>query len=205
VRRFSICLVALLSASGVPAAASAQPPAASAVTEVHIAAFDNYYVPSSPVVPRGGTVVFDFDTAHIHHSATDDSGLELYDSGDVAGGGPSFSYTFAAAGVYPFYCFFHPEMRGRVRVPMRIAPARGTKGKTFTLTWASADASAGYGYDVQIHRPGAAWTAFQSTTTTPSTTITPHVRGTFRFRARLHDTTKGITSDWSDVVLLKVV
>jgi plastocyanin len=205
VRRFSICLVALLSAFGVPVTAAAQPSARSVAAAVQIAAFDNYYVPPSPVVPRGGTVVFDFGTAYVHHSATDDSGLELYDSGDVAGGGPSFSYTFVAAGVYPFYCVFHPEMRGRVRVPMRIAPARGPRGRIFKLVWASVDAPVGQAYDVQIRRPGARWAPFLTLTGVRSTSFTPHVHGTFRFRARLHDTTADTTADWSDPVSLDVV
>lgn len=204
-RCLSICLVALLSAVAVPAGAAATPASASSAMEIHVAAFDNYFVPSSPTVRRGATVVFDFDTAQDHHTATDDSDLELYDSGDVAGGGPSFSYTFVAAGVYPFYCIFHPEMRGRVRVPMRLAPARGPKGTTFKVAWASVAASIGDAYDVQIRRPGQRWTSFQSVTAIPSTSFTPHARGTFRFRARLHDTTADTTSDWSDPVLLDVL
>ena len=204
-RRLSICLVALLSAVAVPAGASATPASVSTATDVHIAAFDNYFVPSSPTVRRGATVIFDFDTAGVHHTATDDSDLMLYDSGDVAGGGPSFSFTFVAAGVYPFYCIFHPEMRGRVRVPMRVAPARGRKGTTFKVVWASVDASTGDAYDVQVRRPGHRWASFLAFTAVPSTSFSPHARGTFRFRARLHDTIADTTSDWSDPVYLEVV
>ncbi len=173
--------------------------------EVHVAAFDNYFVPSSPTVRRGATVVFDFDTAQDHHTATDDSDLGLYDSGDVEGGGPSFSYTFVAAGVFPFYCVFHPEMRGRVHVPMRVAPGRGSRGTTFKVVWASIAASAGHAYDVQIRRPGQRWASFLDLTAVPSTSFSPHARGTFRFRARLHDTIADTTSDWSDPAYLEVV
>ena len=203
-RRLSICLVALLAAVAVPAGASASPAHISA-SETHVGAFEEYFSPSSPQVRRGGTVVFDFDIAKETHTATDDSGLGLYNSGLVPPGGPSFTYTFVAAGVYPFVCTVHSGMQGRVHVPMRVAPGRGSKGTTFKVVWASVAASAGHAYDVQIRRPGQRWGSFQSLTAIASTSFTPHARGTFRFRARLHDTMADTTSDWSDPVYLDVV
>jgi len=58
-------------------------------------------------------VVFDYVGAQ-YHTATDSSGLDLYDSGTVSGGGPSTWFTFNAAGGYHFTCTLHPWMGGRV-------------------------------------------------------------------------------------------
>ena len=43
---------------------------------------DYLFDPATVPLPRGGTVVFDFEGPS-HHTATDGSGLELYDSGSV--------------------------------------------------------------------------------------------------------------------------
>ena len=97
-----------------------------AAADVHVDVGEYFFAPSTAEVARGGTVVFDF-VGGVTHTATDASGLDLYDSGNVAGGGPSFSYTFVAAGEYRFVCSPHPFMGGRVRVPVRVAPARGDR------------------------------------------------------------------------------
>ncbi len=70
-------------------------------SDVHVSAYDHGFYdafdPSLVVLARGGTVTFDFDGPD-HHTATDGTGMDLYDSGVVDGGGPSFSYTYRAAG-----------------------------------------------------------------------------------------------------------
>jgi plastocyanin len=107
---------------GAPQAGGTGSPAAGAT---HVTVVDFLFDPSTPTVRRGAAVVFDFVEGH--HTAKDNSGLELYDSGLVEPGGSSTPFTFQAAGVYPFTCTPHPSMGGRVTVPVNAAPARGAR------------------------------------------------------------------------------
>ena len=102
---------------------------------VHVEVVDYRFDPATVAVRRGGTVVFDF-VGPAHHTATDSSGLQLYDSGSVGAGGPSTWFTFESAGIYSFVCTPHTGMGGRVEVPMRAAPRAGGLHRTFTITWA---------------------------------------------------------------------
>ncbi|HET6712156.1 MAG TPA: plastocyanin/azurin family copper-binding protein [Actinomycetota bacterium] len=102
-------------------AAAARPEARGAASgaEVSIEAHDFYFDPAAPTIGRGDTVTFDF-AGDVTHTATDSSGLELFDSGNVPpGSGPSLSFTYEAAGVYHFVCTPHAGMAGRVSAPMR--------------------------------------------------------------------------------------
>ena len=60
--------------------------------EEHVDALDDYFLPSVVQVAPGGTVVWDF-TGSRTHTATDATGMELFDSGLVANtGGASISF-----------------------------------------------------------------------------------------------------------------
>ncbi len=93
--------------------------------EVHSSAFDDFFLPSLISLRRGGTVIWDF-TGTRTHTATDATGMHLYDSDLVSPGGPSFSYTFPAAGAYAFVCSVHVGMGGHIDVPMHVVPASGS-------------------------------------------------------------------------------
>ena len=153
---------------------------------VHVDVGDFYFSPATPTVGRGKTVVFDF-VGDVTHTATDGSGLGLFDSGNVPPGGPSTSFTYVAAGVYAFVCTPHTGMGGRVSVPMRAAPGSGGRNTTFTLVWASSAASGDHVYDVQIHRPGRSWVSWRRGVTIRRDTFDPLKRGHHRFRARMRD------------------
>ncbi len=174
--------------------------------QTHVAASDDRFEPTVPRVPRGGTVVFDFTGPVNHHEATD-TRLDLYDTDPVAPGGPSFPYTFTAAGVYPFVCPLHLDvgMTGRIHVPMQAAPKRGSLRRVYTLTWASASASAGFAYDVRVKRPKRGWRGWRSGVTGAEATYRPHAgKGMYRFEARLRRTDTGDASLWSDAVSISV-
>lgn len=181
-------------AVGAPTAGprGAEPPA----DGVRVNVGDWYFDPATPVIRRGDTIVFYF-VGPTTHTATDGSGLELYDSGNVGAGGPSTWFTFEAAGTYAFVCTPHDFMGGRVSVPMRAAPASGRRQATFTLVWASAAATGDHVYDVQIRRPGATWSTWRSGVTTRSDTFEPRKAGRYRFRARMRDVGLGESSRWS--------
>jgi plastocyanin len=207
-RRVALILSALAVAVFVPTAGNAAPAPftpARAVADTQIDATDNRFEPTVPQVPRGGTVVFNF-VGPSSHLATDTL-LGLYDSGLVPGGGPSTSYTFTAAGVYPFNCFLHIEdgMTGRIHVPMQATPSKGSLKRTYTLTWASAEAAPGFAYDVRLKRPGHTWSDWRSSVTIRKGTYQPHAgKGVYRFQARLRRTDTGDTSLWSDAVSITV-
>ena len=171
---------------------------------VHVAVEDFYFDPATVPVRRGGTVVFDFVGGE-HHTATDSSGLELYDSGPVAPDGPSTWFTFEAAGIFSFVCAPHEGMGGRVSVPVRVAPAFGGVHTRFTVTWASAEATADHVYDVQIRRPGAIWAFWRRAISARTDDFTPGAgRGRYRFRARLRDTGLSQASRWSEASSIRV-
>jgi Tol biopolymer transport system component len=171
---------------------------------VHVEVVDYQFDPATVGVGRGGTVVFDF-VGPAHHTATDSSGLDLYDSGSVGAGGPSTWFTFEAAGVYAFVCTPHTGMGGRVEVPMRAAPRTGGLHRTFAITWASTDATGDHVYDVRLRRPGKPWKVWRSGVTMRSDSFVPGAgAGRYRFRARMRDVVSGEASRWSAAVSIRV-
>jgi plastocyanin len=190
----------------VPAAATPHAPRRSVPRQVtHVDVLDFRFDRSQLSIGRGDTVTFDF-VGPSHHTATDGTGMELYDSGSVAAGGPSTSFTFDAAGTYRFVCTPHVSegMVGRVAVPMRVAPANAGPHHTFTATWASISAPSGYVYDVQIKRPGKAWSSWRKATTHPDGRFRPDAgKGTYRFRARMRGLGGG-EALWSAVSMIRV-
>ena len=197
-RRLSVGLVLGLLVSSVGGLAEGAPAA-----EVHVNAFDDYFLPSLVTVRRGGTVVWDF-TGLRTHSATDESGLDLYDSGLVAPGGSSFSFTFPSAGTYRFVCTLHEGMDGRISVPMRAAPKEASINKTFTVRWSKTDALPGFVFDVRIRVKTGGWQLWQDGVTIANTVFHPEVVGKVRFAARLRSLSSGATSEWSEPVPIRV-
>ena len=196
----------VLGCAAVPAGAMPGRPGAerrSPQLEEHVAALDDYFLPSLASVKRGGTVSWDF-TGTRTHSATDATGMGLYDSGLVAPGGPSFTYVFIAAGSYAFACTLHVGMGGHVSVPMHVSPATGPVSKRFAVRWASSGAAAGYVFDVRIQLKGGAWSPWQDGVTVPNATYRSSAAGRIRFEARLRQSSTGLSSDWSDPVAIRV-
>ena len=66
------------------------------------------------VTGASGSWGMDFGTATTDPGALDEES-ELAQDGTLGQGG-TYSYTFAASGVYPYYCFLHPGMVGAVVV-----------------------------------------------------------------------------------------
>ena len=176
---------------------SASRPATPLPNEVHVAVTDYRFTPANVELPRGGTIVFDH-LGPSHHSATDATGMLLYDSGNVGPSSPPTSYTFQAAGVYPFICTPHPFMGGRVSVPVRAAPAAGPLARARVITVAAEPAPDGFVYDVQIRRPGSGWTPWLRAVVEPTAPFFADAGpGTYRFRARLRESGLA-TSRWSE-------
>jgi plastocyanin len=72
----------------------------------------NAFSPSSITVTAGTTIKWT-NKDGIAHTVT--SNTNIFDSGTIPAGG-TFSYTFASAGTFPYYCKIHPSMVAGVTV-----------------------------------------------------------------------------------------
>lgn len=191
------------SASASPSASPTSTPPPPPPDGIHVAVSDSGFTPATVDLPRGGTLIFDPMGPSLH-TATDATGMLLYDSGPADGTSAPTWYTFEAAGIYPFRCEIHASIAGRARVPIGAAPATGPLGKMRTVTWATGTAPAGFVFDVQIRRPGKGWASWKKDATFPwARFLADGGKGTYRFRARLHET--GVAaSRWSRPASIRV-
>jgi amicyanin len=75
---------------------------------------DNFsFGPSTMTVPVGGTVTWT-NQDDVPHNVVSTDGKTL--KSPVLDTDQKFSYTFTAAGAYPYYCAIHPKMTGKVIV-----------------------------------------------------------------------------------------
>src|SRR5712664_751782 len=95
-------------------------------------AANNCFDPSTVTVAPGDTVHWTFPYAgHTVTSgkATDNQTGTVFDSGLVKKGG-DFSFTFADAGTYDYFCMVHPWMTGQVIVSASAPPPETTPPTT---------------------------------------------------------------------------
>ena len=159
---------------------------------VYIDVRDAALVPSAAtLVQAGDTVQWNFLGPGVH-SATDATGLGLFDSGPVSP--VAYSRTqLIAAGTYA-YVDSASAMTGTVEVPLQLSSV----GPNIQVSWASLNAPAGYVYDVQVLEPGPGpFVDWEVGTTQRQRNYNPAVAGEYRFRSRLRNTANGSTSGWS--------
>jgi Glycosyl hydrolase family 26 len=139
------------------------------------------------------------------HTVTDSSGMGLFDTGPQSPGS-SFVYYFIGAGTYTYQCMIHTQMQGRVQVSPLASPPSGGVTTVFTITYAGNQAPTGFGFDVQIKRPGSAnWENWLTNQYDNEATFVPDSgTGTYQFRARYHNTANGTFSKWSPQVSILV-
>ena len=103
-----VIAIVLLLAGSPSVAANDQPPAANADVKI-----DNFsFGPQTVTVPVGTTVTWT-NRDDIPHTVVSTDGLF---NSKVRDTDERFSYTFAKAGTYPYYCSVHPKMTGKVVV-----------------------------------------------------------------------------------------
>jgi plastocyanin len=188
-----------------PARAEPSPVGPTPPEGTHVDVLDNRFDPGDVSVGRGGTVIFDF-IGPSHHTATDGTGMDLFDSGSVGAGEPSTWFTFAAAGTYRFVCTPHVSegMVGWIAVPMRVAPKAAGVHHAFTATWATEPAPVGSVYDVQVKPPGKGWKDWRTGVTKRQGRYTPSAgEGKYRFRAHLRRLAGG-EAQWSAEATIRV-
>jgi plastocyanin len=194
--------------SDIPActSASASPaPVPSPSFGIRVNDYGTFYDPSLPTVKRGTTVVWSLVDTSQHHTVTDTTGMQLFDSGSLDKG-DACDYTFTAAGDYDYFCVFHTNMTGRIHVPVWVGPSKGSRTTTFQLVWSSVDPADGYAFDVKVLKPRATvWRRLHSATTSRSGTFVPHGgTGVYRFEARLRQVASGKTAGWSPPAVITV-
>ena len=134
-------------------------------------------------------------------SVTDSTGLNLFNSG-VHHSPHSLTFIWKWAGTYPYHSTTNGA-KGVVKVHMVRSPGRGALGTTFVLKWASA-LRAGCVFDVEVKKPGVAWSYLRFGTTLLSYGYRPPVKGWYAIRARLRNKTTNRSSGFSPVVLIDV-
>ena len=131
-------------------------------------------------------------------SVTDASGMHLYDSG-AHSFVTYFSHRFNAAGTYTYHSTTGAPMVGTVSVPIQLAPSTGSQTTTFTVTCSAGVTPSGFGYDIQVRRPGSSsYVDWKIGATKRAVAFVPDGgKGTYSFRSRLVKLSDGTHTDWS--------
>lgn len=160
---------------------------------------DYSFTPATALVEQGGTVTWQFQGPSVH-TATDSSGMNLFDSGAKAAG-TSYAFRFIAAGTYPYRsAVAEPSpMTGKILVPLKVAPTSGSSSTSFQVTWSSSAPAAGYVFDAQVKYPAASsfvnWRTGQ--TATGAAFLPNRGSGTYTFRGRMRKPAVAKASAWS--------
>jgi plastocyanin len=159
---------------------------------------DSGFTPKTAASTLGRTIKWTVNAGAVQtHQILDSSGMGLFLS-PVLSAGQTYSFTFISAGGYKYKDNLHPTLAGTINVPVGTFPIAGSTTTSFTITWASTAPPAGYVFDIQIKRPGGAWSNWKTSQTATSSPFVPDVGvGTYSFRGRYHNTTNNKNSGWS--------
>ena len=153
----------------------------------YVAVGDTTMTPSTVSLSLGWTVQWNFLGGGTH-DVTDSTGLGLYASGSHAPGS-YYQHTFDFAGGYTYTSTQDsPGFGGIVKVAPVVTPTRGTASMRYQLglTTAGTAPPPGLAFDVQLQRPGTAYTSYLYGTTAQSLDFLPDAgNGTYRFRVQL--------------------
>jgi uncharacterized repeat protein (TIGR01451 family) len=158
------------------------------------------FLPAQLTAVQGTTVQWNILAGT--HSATDARATGLFDSGPLAAV-DDYAFALNAAATYSVKDTASTKT-STVKVPL-TAPATATVNTPFQVTWASAPPSSPFTEDVQVEKPGTtSFVKWVPLSTAASAQYTPARPGTYRFRARLHDTANGSFTLWSPVFSVSV-
>ena len=162
------------------------------------------FSPATSTVVEGATVHWAFPgTNPGNHTIVENSAMALFSSGSKAPS-TSYTFTFVGAGTYTVRDTVTSKT-STINVPVSATPPSGNQSTTFTVTWASAPAPAGFVFDTQIKRPGGAWVDWKPGKTGMSSTFKADMGvGTYQFRSRLRKTANGAFSGWSPLASIVV-
>jgi plastocyanin len=162
------------------------------------------FSPKSLSVQQGSVVLWTFDGTG-QQSLVDSTSTGLFGT-DAQAPGSAYSFTFFAAGTYPYRDGLHSTLGGTVSVPLTVSPAAGATGTSFTVTWSCQTAPAGYVFDVQIRRPNSrSFVSWRTGVTVGQDTFVPDAgAGTYWFRAQIRNTANGKASKYSPLGTITV-
>jgi plastocyanin len=153
------------------------------------------FMPGTVSTTLGGPVTWS-NKDSLAHTVTSDQGF--WNSGTKLPGA-TYTRTFTSAGTFAYHCSIHPEMHGKVSVPLTSS---GTASKGYKLTWATVKGAHGITYDVQTRLGKGKWVSLKAATTGTHTKFNPAKSGKYSVRAR---TAKGgARSGWSPTVTVTV-
>jgi plastocyanin len=165
----------------------------------------NYaYQPAKPKITLGNGILWK-NTSNTSHTVDFDVPAVAPGSFGPLGPGGAASMTFFHGGAYAYYCIFHSQQVGTIKVKMSVSPGSGSSFTNFTLRVATQNASWGYVQDVQRRKGNGAWTLWRSVTT--QTTVfdpRPADTGTWHFRTRYRKTSTNEFTGWSPAVTVTV-
>jgi plastocyanin len=182
-------------------------PAEAAVADFYLFIADYAFGINPARLALGQRVEFHNWSYAFAHTATDTTGMGLFDTGPLAHYAQA-TVAIPSAGTYPYHCSeppsTHPAMTARLRAPLVITPPSGSVNTTFTVRWAPRPLPAGYVAEVERQAPGKTWKTWKSGATKGSAAFTTNVKGTWSFRARLRRVSNGATSGWSQTTHVTV-
>jgi TolB protein len=169
-----------------------------------VAVADFAFDPATVSVARGATVRWEFEGPG-HHTITDTGGMGLFGSGSQPPGG-AYAAPLAGGGQYAYACSIHPDMTGRVRVPVDVRPTSGNEETRFLVTWAASPALPGFVYDVQVQRPGSRFQDWLPGEVMAEATFYADAGGgRYAFRARVRSLSTGGSSGYSRPAVISVL
>lgn len=188
-----VVTAALALAALLPAA----PPAAGAT--VTVKALDFEFDPRTRKVAQGTEVRWRND-GDAPHTATRD-GILGWDSENLDSGDVFCCETFRFAGGYPYVCEYHAaqDMKGTIKVRVKVSPASGGTGTTFTITVGTVALPSGHRFHVRWRKGMGEWKNLEKSTRDRTLEFTPGSRGpgTYGFKSRVRTDDEKTT--WSPV------
>jgi plastocyanin len=121
----------------------------------------------------------------------------------VAAGATSNAVAPTQAGTFPYFCSFHPTMKGTIKVPMKVSPLAGNTATYFMLTLGTVKAPGVLVHQVEVRQNGGPW-QLRATTAEPTISIFFPTVGTWDLHTRLKYQLGGATSEWSPIVTIQV-
>jgi plastocyanin len=165
--------------------------AATAARAGSVTVTDMMFMPGAVSTTLGGSVTWSNQDT-VGHTVTSDQAF--WDSGTKLPGA-TYSRTFTSAGTFAYHCNIHPEMHGKVRVPLT---ASGSPSKGYKLTWATAKGT----YDVETRLGTGNWVMLRAATVSTHAKFNPAKAGKYAVRALTRQ--RGAKSGWSPTVTVTI-